>query len=870
MHATSARTLWIGNRGLDLGLDAGSGAVEGLHLRAVGRGLNFVLDAERLPEPGRIARELLGQIRGLARDRAGEWQPFDGAATECRVPVATGERIVIRRRWPEQGLESTMSWRAEPAGDRLDWSVELRNLLARPLEIGQLILPLGFNNWYHAYGMNDAGMGRLYQSTVYVHRHLAGPGSYVHLARLTGQGPDLLLLPKGGPAWRFSHHARWSLERYTSLVQWEGIALLYLAAAELEGARAQPPAGAWDRSVLQVPARGAVTWQMQLRGLDDPRELAAALAAEGAMPVQAEPGLVCPVDLELRLGAPHAAAIESRAGLPVRIAGQVDAAGYGTVRRPRWRVAAEATGESVLSLRTATGGAGNEAVVRWIPPLEHLIRRRARHVLDHQLFEDSGSDDDGGIFIRNNRSGELYRAPSDYWGPGCYEGGICDGLFAAEKNCLWPEPDEVARLERYANHFVWGRLQNPANHDVAWYFAVAGGGGLKTGRCFNYAHVANLYHALYRIGSAYALTRQEPRLYLSRAARTLLRMFEISWRFQLQSVGILGLSNAWSILDDLAREGLGQLEQPLRERMNERARQLLRLAYPYASECEYDTTSYEEVYSLAKRFQEEELAGRTLAAVAAARGAAPVWWWFGSDKRWWDALEDEPLRLTGDRGENCLHYTTPANAHVLLQHVEEEIFLPDPRAIWLGYGALLAPWALVAEDGSAAMCFCPDPASAHCGMNPFSGDVGLNLWYSLRGLKSYVHHPRRSDELFHFGCRVEHLGPGAGYVVEPRDGVRREIVFTSPRMRIRSSRLPIEQAYAARTQDRFWVRLRNPFAWAQSDTVTIEGVWGRRAAIRLDGAMQSLLSPLVNHRVEVGCGPLAPGQGATFELAAER
>ena len=856
--------------------------------------LNAVLPAADLPYPEIHDGYALGNLRiGLRRDS----KPIsiNTASRDHVEPVEGG----LRMQWGAAGVLAESTFRAD--GNDILWELAVANAGAGDLAITRLALPLTFNNWYHGYGTEDADLERLYHNTFYVHRRMAGESSAIYVQRLVGVGPDLAVVPENGTSWKTTHMARWSLVRYSSLVQWEGVPLVYLVSAELEDAVTSPlavvstprprracPAGPDDRGTgaLELPVSQSSSPATQGRGgrgdseavttleptvvphgeivryslrffrVRDGNELDAELRRRGRIVPRIVPGPVVPSDLPLRLAAEADGAA-------------IDAASAETVSDPlagtgdeRSVVSASRPGDLRIEV-TAPDRRSVTIAARVVAPLEELIRRRAAFIVAHQVQPAEGTPWDHGIFIWNDATKSRHMAHADYWGPGCYEGGVCDALFLAEKNGYLPDREEIAVLERYAAHYLRGRLQNPANDDVAWYFATPEGGALKTGRCYNYSHVINFYHAMYRIGRRYGLTDQDPLLYLDLAYRTAMRMFEIGWRYHLWSSGMMGMSRIWEVRDDLRAERGDAAADALQGRLTERARTLLALRFPYASECEYDTTSYEDVYFTARAVNDVEQMRRVVRCILAARHLTPTWYWYASDKRWWDAVEARPFRWVGDRGENCLHYTTASNSLVLLADLEEEQFVHDPRLAPAGYGGLLGPWALVRDDGFAAMCFCPDPASDHYGFNAFTGDIGLNLYCTLRGLKSYVVHPREGPPE-PYGCDLE-MPDRWTYRVTPRDGVRREVVFTAPRMRVHSDALALDSVMADRRQTRFEIGATNPSEAAVTATITIEGVWGNGFAWTVDGEERAGVQEGDSLRLRVD----VPGR-ATVRLAARR
>jgi len=100
-------------------------------------------------------------------------------------------------------------------------------------------------------------------------------------------------------------------------------------------------------------------------------------------------------------------------------------------------------------------------------------------------------------------------------------------LALSEKNVYFPVQNEIDALERWAKYYLWegDGEQRPDTYELYWCWQPWPN-KTGTGRSYNYPHVVNTYHNLYRIGKMYGLTRYlKPEEYLYRAYRTLKTMF---------------------------------------------------------------------------------------------------------------------------------------------------------------------------------------------------------------------------------------------------------------------------------------------------------------------------------------------------------
>ncbi len=212
----------------------------------------------------------------------------------------------------------------------------------------------------------------------------------------------------------------------------------------------------------------------------------------------------------------------------------------------------------------------------------------------------------------------------------------------------------------------------------------------------------------------------------------------------------------------------------------------------------------------------------------AARSLSPNWWWYGSDARLWDDGENGPLPVAYDRGELCLGYTGPANSLMFFETLDRDYAALPEQYMRMAFGGMLGVWALVEADGSAAMSYCPDPASKLYGRHPLTGDLGLALFHYLRAAGAYVL-PSRTYGVFTFGCHFE--VEVDRYVVRPWDGLGRRVVlrqvnaeFALSVGKLREVQLDIRKRWAA-------LVVENPTDHDLHAELRVRGLWGNRFEI---------------------------------------
>lgn len=698
------------------------------------------------------------------------------------------------------------------------WEVTIRNRGKIAIEIGELGFPLALNTFYDGFGWNDDQLRRLWNSRLYVHKFIGGAASWVFAQRMTAEPPGLLIFPGDPRGWEFFNSIPSSLN---TPHQWEGIPVVYAysrATVEREGAQ-----GWWNEHTSLILEPGD-SRKFEIRFVPCERDrsdgVGQILTACGRPSIRVLPGAVAPMDVGIGVEITGTSPRRWFVSRDAELQTDSDDEGGFCFLKPK------EPGRVRLSFEDREGRLSHVHLM-FTEPIETLIQKRARYIVEKQRVEDPESILYGAFVLTQCDTGQRVLNADEFSGASGIECSLAEALFLAEKNSIYPERDQIATLDHFIDHFLLDDLQNPSDMTVG---SVLGEGAVAShsGRPLTYPSVFSLYHAMYRIARSYGETRQKPEVYLAWAARTGLAMFNHGWRHYVHTVGILGYARIYEILDDLKAEGMDELHLQLDAHVMKKAREIVQLKYPYAGESVLDTSGFEEVFYAALKLGSDEHLERTMRCAFAARSLAPSWWWYGSDKRSWDGADSAPMQALLDRGEACLAHTTIPNALIFFRSLDRD-YLAIPEAYMrLAFGGMLGPWALVRNDGAASMCYCPDLSSKHYGYNGYTGASGLGYFHYLRGVGSYIL-PSATLGTFTFGCHFE--SEEGKYLVTPWDGVGRRVIMRQIGAEFEISFGKMIDVQLDHRKRWFALQIENPSDKDVPCHLRVKGMWGTQLMV---------------------------------------
>lgn len=536
----------------------------------------------------------------------------------------------------------TLSVRFEEQAEALLWSISLKNTSLQAIEIGDLALPLPFNNKFIHDNLTN------FTQTVARHSFISGHASFIFWMRQNGVGPYLLMTPLGETKLEYYERHDYST-REISAPYWVYILSASNGAGEQRGTWRQPHTSA------KLAARGmpgdALTYAFKLQWANDYAKVRQALFEEGLFDVQIVPGMSVPQDLEARFSL-HTRNLQHRVQAEFPEQTQVESLGEKEEHTFVYRVKFSRLGENAL---TITYGDGHYLLLEFFvtQPLETLIKKRAAFLVNHQQHRQPDKWYDG-LFSIWDMKNRVLRGPEnadgfDYWYGyivACDDTALPKAPYIAAKNLYFPDKREIEALEYYLKNFVWGKLQR-TDQEQPYPYGIYGvpnwfenrysehgfnsqGMGLEhVWRSYDYPHLIMLYYHLYQIA------RQFPNLvgyldadgYLERAWGTAKAYFDT--QFLPQMVGYpalpfqnkprttlywaykIGIYNELLIVDlikSLEQEGQTGKAAQLKAEWEKKVKFFLYDdPYPFDSEFPFDTTAYESTHAVAKYALENQL-----------------------------------------------------------------------------------------------------------------------------------------------------------------------------------------------------------------------------------------------------------------------
>jgi len=761
--------------------------------------------------------QALGHV-DLAYRRGGPdapWQPVTTAglkpASVARANAQT--RVASYEIADGAGPALRLTVRLGAAAGALIWQVEVENRAAVPLEIGDLVLPLPFNTEFK--GDQPA------TAAVLKHSFVSGHGSFLFWMRSNSVGPYLLMMPE-----RDTHFEYWEPRvgaRQAPSGQDNGYRpyRLFIHAAAT-GAAMQAAGGRWRQPLTGFtlapgqtrPFGSRFTW------VDDYAGVRQRLTADGGLDVEVAQGMTLPTDLAGRIAIASRDVIDA---VEAEFPDQTRITPLGSRNgRQLYDIQFSRLGENRIAIRH---GGGRTTWLEFFAtePVETLIAKRAAFIAAHQHRDPAKWYD--GLLAEWNMQTQTLLGPDNYdrikgwriYEVTCDDPGLSKPAYLATKNAEYPVQAEVAALDYYVEHFVWGGLQRTTDEEDS--YAIYGIPDWKQNResadpgpkgrqhywrPYDYPHIITLYLGLYRVAARYPQisTRLDAAAYLERAAGTALAMFTIPLRIAGWSAYETGFYNELVIPDLISAlevVGQGQKAADLRAHWVRKVDHFVNEAPNlFGSEYPFDSTGFESTQALARyaldhagepgfpvgKAAAKGFSDRQMAANLFCRGTIePAYYYLGSDYR----------ATAGDAF--TLSYMAQMGGWAVLDHALNDA--DDPRSgLRLAFTSYLSAWALInsgtaesnygywypgpANDGASGGGF--EPASH--GMTWLDQPHRRGSWYyscesdlgfcgALRMAATLV----SDDPVFGRFCFGGQLAETAdGWLrITPRDGVRRRL-----------------------------------------------------------------------------------------------
>lgn len=440
-----------------------------------------------------------------------------------------------------------------------------------------------------------------------------------------------------------------------------------------------------------------------------------------------------------------------------------------------WKVSFGRLGENRL---TVAYGDGKVCYLDFFVtrPLRELICKRAAFITSKQQHRDPSKWYNGLYSLYDMERGELLSPDylqdlrEDFMVGGSDDPSNSKPVYVSEKNVLYPDSLEIASLEYYEQHFVWGKLQRTGDEypypygiygSENWYrnrsgmdggYDAGGSGKGRMWRTFDYTTHIAIYYNLFRIaennpGWVHYLNAEG---YLDRAYHTAMAFFEVpynilmgeQWAFHgwcdwAYKQGNFHERYILDLIDALEERGRQEDAARLRREWEKKVTYMIyEDEWPFGSEMFVDRTAFESSYYIGEYALNTDMVPRE------------QFWYDKNLERWYSYTEfDEAAKLefmqkqleanlalrgihepgysrcgtawTGNG--SALDYMSQMGGVALLDYAVR--FSDEPcRYVRYGYNSILSSWALMNvgdessdygywhpgkdKDGAAGWAFC--------------------------------------------------------------------------------------------------------------------------------------------------------------------
>lgn len=273
-------------------------------------------------------------------------------------------------------------------------------------------------------------------------------------------------------------------------------------------------------------------------------------------------------------------------------------------------------------------------------PLETLIKKRARFIVDKQQHRDSSKWYNGLYSLWDMEKSELLSPDhlgdlrEEFMVGGSDDPSNSKPVYVSEKNVIYPNKEEIASLEYYEENFVWGKLQRtdeeyPYPYGIYgsenWYqnrsgkyggYEDGGSGKGRMWRTFDYTTHFAIYYNLYRIAedNTEMVSYLDADGYLERAYRTAMAYFEVPYNILMGKQWAFHGWTDWAykqgnfherylldIINALQQKGRLKDAAKLRREWEKKVTYMVyEDPWPFGSEMFVDRTAFESSYYVAE------------------------------------------------------------------------------------------------------------------------------------------------------------------------------------------------------------------------------------------------------------------------------
>lgn len=525
-----------------------------------------------------------------------------------------GEKV-IKYIDDENGVVLNMERTFEVDSNGVLMKVIVKNKMNYPVTIGDLSLVLP---WASPSGEEP---NYIFEHTFTKHQFISGNASFIYFTRASGVAPFLLLTTMPGTPLEYFESQN---NNYNAFV-YSGLST------------GKKELGSWrmPNRVLELNPAGSngdrTEFGFRLQWVNSYEAMRDALYENGLFDVRVTPGMTLPQGLDATFSLRTKNIIDS---IVSEFPGEtiIEKLGEKPGGYKLYKVNFKRLGENKLTIHYN----GNEHTMLEFfstEPVETLIKKRSSFLVNKQQHKDSTKWYDG-LYSVWDMKNKVLRGPENtdgfdfWWGYvlAADDIGLSKAPFISSKNVYFPDDKEIASVEYYIKHFVWGGLQRtdletpyeygiygvPNWHEARDLFLRARSRNsnldkIKIYRSYDYPHMIKMYFHMFEIAERYPdkVHYLNAAGYLDRAFHTAKAYFiypyEILPWYETYKWGCYNELIILPLIDALEKSGRTTDATWLRNEWEKKVKYFVYDdRYPFRSEYSIDRTAFESSYAFAK------------------------------------------------------------------------------------------------------------------------------------------------------------------------------------------------------------------------------------------------------------------------------
>jgi hypothetical protein len=639
-------------------------------------------------------------------------EDISGGIHEWKVDTDEDEKLQAQGQKKSQALskqiKATSSFKTK--GNALIWTIDVKNLSDKDLEIADIGMPIRFNT---NYGWDKE---TTYTKRVIGHFLIAGNGSFAFWMRPNTEPPYLLFTPMQNTSLEYFDRGSDTGKIFTPYIH-----------SKSASDRMKQRGGDWrqeNTAVILKPSGqegDSVKHSFKFQWANGYESIRQLLCEEDNFDIHVVPGMVIPTGLTAQIALRTNNKIDSISPeFPNKT--KIKYLGKKQTNIHIYEIAFAKLGENMLTVNYD----GNKKMPLEFfvtEPLETLIKKRSAFLVNKHQYSNSGKWYEG-VYSDWDMKNRILRSSEDRDGLSAWLTDACDDAgnarpaYIASKNVFFPDQKEIESVDLYIDKYLWGGMQcteveefpyaiyGIPNWKVNRDSSDPGRNGKKhIWRIYDYPHIALLYYRMYQIADLYPdmkteLTKDQ---YLMRAYNTAVAYFTVPLKVENWSAYHTPTMNEIVINDlikALRREGKKEEVAELCKHWNKKVEYFVNDdPYLFGSEFAFDSTGFESTGAFARYALEAlENNDRTLNVTKqavdkfiekqlnlniAARGwLETAYYYLGSDYRSGAGMAYTLSYMSQMGGWSIMDYAL---------YYSKEPF----KYLRLGYASNLSSWALV-------------------------------------------------------------------------------------------------------------------------------------------------------------------------------